>query len=256
MAGCSTSAVRRLKLTFAVSKRFRRLLLYGDDAERETPPAVKRLLIGYGGKTPTGLPMWRLVRAGSCRMLCQGRIHHFPRGVDMSIEDAASIRPDRIGGGVMLLPRYRDIDAQAWILQKWFPPSTWGTAIQWREHRAEDPDTPLFVQEFPHGGDYFMMAGPWRSIEEAGDLRAALRTYLRAMEARPKDGENYVRQMMAEEVNERAERLEKLEREIYRAEVEHMEVLKSVGADAQKIRNLLADQAGVKGHLGASEAWG
>lgn len=239
--------------------------MYGDDAELQTPPAIRRLLIDYGGRTATGLPMWRLVRAGDCRILCQGRIHHFPkgalgfgvRGADGEVlEEGATIRPDRIGGGIMLLPRYRGVPGHQWILQKWFPPSTWGNAVDWRANRAEDPDTPLFVQEFPANGDYFMMAGPWDTPEEAGDLRAALRTYLRALETRPKDGDNYIRQMMAEEVHERQERLEWLEREIERAQVEHAQMLQTVGSAAQRVRNLLADQAGVKGHLGASEAWG
>lgn len=230
--------------------------MYGDHAERKTPAEIRRLLLEYGGKTPTGLPMWRLVEAGDCRILCQGRMHHFPRGVDFSIERAAEIRPDSISGGVMLLPRYRDIPGHQWILQKWFPPSVWGSAADWRLHRAEDPDTPLFVQEFPANGDYFMLAGPWNSIEEAGDLRAALRTYLRSLLSRPKDAQNYVRQLMAEEVSERQERLEKLEKEIYRAEVEHRQMLTSVSSEAQRLRNLIAEQAGVDGHLSASEAWG
>lgn len=230
--------------------------MYGDDAERKAPPEIRRLLLSYGGKTPSGLPMWRMVQAGDCRILCQGRMHHFPKGVDFSIEDTASIRPDSITGGIMLLPRYRDIPGHEWILQKWFPPSVWGGAAEWRMARAEDPDTPLFVQEFPANGDYFMLAGPWNTVEEAGDLRAAICAYLRSLLNRPQDGQNYVRQMMAEEMHDRQDRLDRLEKEIYRAEVANREMLTSVSGDAQRLRNRIAEQAGVTAHLSASEAWG
>ncbi len=230
--------------------------MYGDDAERRTPPEIRRLLLDYGGKTPTGLPMWRLVQAGDCRILCQGRMHHFPKGVDFSIEEVASIRPDSITGGVMLLPRYRDIPPHQWILQKWFAPSIWGGAADWRMARGEEADTPLFVQEFPANGDYFMLAGPWNSIEEAGDLRAAICVYLRSILSRPKDGQNYVRQMMAEEMHGREERVARLEKEIFRAEVANRQMLTSISSDAQRMRNAIAEQAGVTAHLSASEAWG
>lgn len=223
---------------------------------RGVPMAVRRLLLEFGGKTPTGLPMWRMVRAGDCRILCQGRIHHFPRGVSMGF-DEGNVRPDRIQGGVFWMPRYRDITASHWILQKWFPPSTWGTAEQWREHRTtEERDLRLFVQEFPQGGDYFMLAGPWGSIEAAGDLRAPIREYLRMQMENPRDLEAYIRAETAAEVQERQQRLEASEREMVRAETELALMCKSTGLDAQRVRDGMAARAGVTGHFGASEAWG
>lgn len=230
--------------------------MYGDEAERKTPWRVRQLLQEYGGATPHGWPMWRLVQAGDCTILCQGRMHHFPRGIDYTIENAENIRPTRISGGRMLLPRYRDIDSESWILQKWFPPKLWGTAAEWRLHRTEDKDTPLLVQEFPENGDYFMMAGPWRTIDEAGDLHAAIHIYLLREAKKPRDAENHVRYLMAREHSERERRLEQLAREIDRAETELAITLKSVSADAQKVRDRIAAEAGIEGHLGASEAWG
>lgn len=230
--------------------------MYGDEAERKTPYRIKRLLLDYGGTTPSGLPMWRMVRAGDCLILCQGRMHHFPRGVDYSIEEAETIRPTRISGGRMLLPRYRDIDRDDWILQKWFPPRLWGTAVDWRQHRAEDKDTRLFIQEFPENGDYFMLAGPWRSIEEAGDLREAIHLYLTREQKKPRDAEQYVRFLMSQEHAGRERELENLAREIDRAETQMAMTLKSVSRDAQMVRDQIAREGSIEGHLGASEAWG
>lgn len=230
--------------------------MYADEAELATPYAVRRQLIEYGGRTPHGWPMWRLVRAGDCVILCQGRVHHFPRGVDYSIEHAERIRPTRISAGQSLMPRYRDIDREAWILQKWFPPKMWGTAIEWRQHRAEEVDTALFVQSFPENGDYFLLAGPWASIDEAGDITEAIALYLRREAAKPRDAENYIKCLMAREYAERERKLEQVAREIDRAETEMALTLKSVSADAQKVRDGIAAEAGIEGHLGASEAWG
>jgi len=223
--------------------------VYGDNAELKTPWAVRSMLREYGGLTPHGWPMWRLVRAGDCTILCQGTMHQWPR-------KGRASRPERITAGRMLQPRYRDIPRESWILQKWFPPKLWGTAAQWKEHRAEDIDTALFVQEFPVNGDYFMMAGPWATIEEAGDLRVAIHLYLMREAKKPRDAENYIRLLMSIEYSEREKRLLEAAREIDRAETELQATLKSVSGDAQRVRDRIAAQAGLEGHLGASEAWG
>ena len=226
--------------------------MYADHAEDRTPKNIRRLLVDFGGLTPTGLPMWRLVRAGDCRMLVQGTIHHIPKGVPLDIE-----RPiERIEGGQFSLRRYPQTDGRAWILQKWFPPSLWGTAEQWCGHRADAEDTPLFVQKFPSAGDYFFVAGPWETPEAAGDLRAAIRVYMRQMMENPRDLEACILTEMALEISDRERRTEQLEREIASAEAALNPMLKSVSRDAQQMRDKIAASAGLNGHFGASEAWG
>lgn len=226
--------------------------MYADYAEDRTPRPIRRLLLDFGGLTPTGLPMWRFVRAGDCRMLCQGTVHHFPKSADLDI----NVRPDRIQGGQFHLRRYPQTDGKAWILQKWFPPSYWGTAEEWTGHRAESDDTRLFVQAFPSAGDYFFVAGPWPTPEAAGDLRAAIRVYMRQMAENPQDVEAYILTEMALEVAERRQRMEQLEMEINAAEAALNPMLKSVSGDAQRLRDRVAADAGLSGHFGASEAWG
>lgn len=225
--------------------------MYGDEAERKTPVAVRRLLRDYGGLTPHGWPMWRLVRAGDCTIVCQGRVHHFPRGVKLDI----NVKPTRISGGVARMPRYADINPDWWILQKWFSPRVWGSPFEWLSHRSED-SLRMMVQEFPENGDYFMLAGPWPSVEAAGDLRQPITLFLRRELHKRRDAEGFVKQMMAQELHERQERFEWLEREITRAEASLNPILKSVGSGAQKVRDSIAARAGISGHLGASEAWG
>lgn len=230
--------------------------MYGDEAELKTPREIRTMLREYGGLTPHSWPMWRFVQAGDCTILCQGRMHHFARGVDLSLQDVENLRPTRITGGRMLMPRYRSIPRDSWILQKWFPPKIWGTAAEWKQHRSEDVDTALFVQEFPANGDYFLLAGPWRTVDEAGDLREAIHLYLLSEAKKPRDAENYIRFLMSQEYAEREQNLNELTREIDRAETELATTLKSVSADAQRVRDRIAAEAGIEGHLGASEAWG
>ena len=229
-----------------------------DEIERQAPLPVRRLLLDFGGVTPTGRPMWRLVRAGDCRILCRGRMHHFARGKDLDLvrDGPESVRPERIQGGEFLSPRYRDIAPTWWILQKWFPPRVWGTVEQWREHRSQEDGMRLFAQAFPESGDYLMLAGPWASPEEAGDLRAPIRQYLRVQLSSPKSLEAMVAEEMAEEVRERERQFEELARQITQAEVELAETWKSKSLDAQRVREQMAARAGVTGHFGASEAWG
>lgn len=222
--------------------------MYRDEAGRDTPRAIRKMLEEYGGQTPTGLPTWRLVRACDCRILCQGVMHHFPRGVEIDI----NTRPERIEGGQFLLPRYRDLNG--WILQRWFPPSTWGTAEQWQSHRAEAKDTPLFAASFPTSGDYFMLGGPWATVEEAGDLRAAIQLWLRAQRENPRDLEAHVKGELAQEQWERRRQVERFAREmtaVLRTDVES--VLKSASPAAQRYRDQMAAQAGVSGYMSAAE---
>ena len=226
--------------------------LYGDNAEQASPRAVRTLLRSFGGLTPTKVPMWRLVKAGDCRILCQGTMHHFPRGVDLDW----SMLPARIEGGRFLLPRYRDIAAHRWILQKWFPPWIWGSAADWKAHRAEDGNTPLFSQEFPAAGDYYMLAGPWETVDEAGDLRRPILEFMRRERLKSRNLETMVAAMMAEETEEHRQKLEWLEREIMRAELAMDPIWKSTGLAAQQVRNAASAAMGIEGHFGAGEAWG
>jgi hypothetical protein len=226
--------------------------MYGDYAEDATPRAIQRLLVDFGGLTPTGLPMWRFVRAGDCRVMVQGTIHHIPAGVQLD-PDA---QPERIQGGRFMLRRYPQHDGRKWILQKWFPPKYWGDAFEWQGHRADAEDTPLFAQSFPAAGDYFFIAGAWETPEQAGDLRASIRLYMRQMLENPVDVEACILAEMSMEVSERDRRLEELEREITLAEAALSPMLKSVSSDAQKMRDTFAADAGLSGHFGASEAWG
>jgi hypothetical protein len=198
--------------------------MYGDTADEATPREIRR----------------------------QGTMHHWPRGVDKDW----SMVPNRIEGGRFTLPRYRDIAKTDWILQKWFAAWMWGTREDWASHRAEDGVTPLFVQEYPAHGDYFLMAGPWSSLDQAGDVTLAVTAFLKRERAKSRNFESAVAAMMAEEKEERAGQLEWLEREIMRAEQAMDPVWKSTSTTAQKAREQAAAAVNLTGHFGAGEDWG
>lgn len=228
--------------------------MYEDRPEKDTPEAVRALLREYGGVTAHGWPIWRLVLAENCRMQCFGVMRHAPRVKDTSELDLRETAPERVEEGVFWLRRYPQ--TRGWILQRWFPPHVWGARQDWERQKAEDGVTRM-RGKFPAQGDYFLMAGPWRSIEMAGDLRLPIQALNRAARDNPTNFETYFRQQLREERREQQEQIERFETtlEIYRR-TEVLPILKSASPLAQRARNRVQQQIHLPSHLGASDAWG
>lgn len=227
--------------------------MYEDRPEKDTPPEIRQMLTEYGGKTAEGWPAWRLVLAQNCRMQCFGRMSHAPKVKDTSDLDLRELTPERTEEGSYWIPRYR---AKGWILQRWFPPHTWGTRQAWEQEKAHDGIHRL-RGKYPENGDYFLLAGPWNSIDEAGDLRACIQQWNRAQMSNPNNFEVYFRQEMRRERREQQEEFDRFETtlEIYR-KTEILPVLKGSSQAAQRVRNRIQQGLGQGKHLGACEAWG
>ncbi len=230
--------------------------MYEDRPERDTPPWIMEQLRVYGGESPNGQPIWRLVLAENCRIHCFGTLNHIQPGVIESISDTTrpnDIVPDRIEEGDFWVPRYRQ---QGWILQRWFPASTWGTRAQWEGERAKDGRTQLLAA-YPQCGDYMVMpCGPWRTLSEVPDLRAAIRSYTFQQESNPVNWDNHTKAMVAMEAYERQAEAEAFAEELevqYRMAVSP--VLRSSSKAAQRVRNQIAESVGGV-NLGSAEKWG
>jgi hypothetical protein len=102
-----------------------------------------------------------------------------------------------------------------------------------------------------------MPCGPWRTIIEAGDLKAAIRCYNVQQRRNPVSWQNHLQAMAVMEEQERQEAADRYADELT---AQHRlgpgAVLRSVSEAAQKVRNAIA--VGVAGgvNLGASEKWG
>jgi len=233
--------------------------MYEDRPEKDTPRWVLDELREYGGLSPDGQPIWRLVLAQNCRIHCFGALNHMPEGLKLSEmgddpQAKANIAPSRIEEGEHWIPRYH---IRGWILQRWFPASVWGTREQWEGEKAKDGRTRLLAA-YPQRGDYMMMpCGPWKTIAEVGDLKGAIRCYNVQQRNNPVNWENYLRSMTAFEEQERQQAADAYAEEIA---AQHRlglsSTLRSVSSAAQEFRNVVSKHTANGVNLGASEKWG
>jgi hypothetical protein len=228
--------------------------VYEDRPERDTPQHIIDELTEYGGLSPDGQPNWRLVLAQNCRIHCFGRQNHIANRPIHDDTRPTDVIPDRIEEGEFWILRYPKVTG--WILQRWFPPSTWGTKEFWESQRAQDGRTRMFAA-YPQRGDYKEMpVGPWKTIAEVGDLRSAIRCYNAQQRANAVNWKNYEEGWMALDALDRQQKADEFAEELeasYRMGVSPL--LRTVSGSAQEVRNLVAaNAAGV--NLGASEKWG
>jgi hypothetical protein len=231
--------------------------VYEDRPEKDTPESILAELREYGGESPCGQSIWRLVLAENCRVHCFGTRNHIAKGRAQAISDdpqaKANFLPDRIEDGEFWIPRY---NVKGWILQRWFPCHTWGTRQAWEGNKAKDGRTRVMAA-YPQSGAYMMMAGPWPTIAQAGDLKGAIRCYNLQQRRNPVHWPNHIQAMAVFEEQERQQRADAYAEELaaqHRLGVDH--ILRSVSTAAQSFRNVVAKHTAGGVNLGASEKWG
>jgi hypothetical protein len=232
--------------------------VYEDHPERDTPEEINQMLADYGGLSPHGDPIWRLVLARNCRLRCFGQLNFLPDGLD--IEDLpegskpTDVTPVRIEVGEHWVPRYQQ---DGWILERWFPASAWGPREKWEAEKDKDGRTRLLAAYPERGGYMAMPAGPWRTITEAGDLCAAIRCYNMQQRRNPVRWDLYMETQAAREGVERQKRADEYAEEIaalHRAS--YGPAMRTASKAAQEMRSAVAEQAAGGVNLGASEKWG
>jgi len=241
--------------------------MYEDRPEKDTPEWIQEELREYGGSSPSGKAIWRLVLAQNCRIRCFGSLNYISQDIEKLQDDVefnddqeAAVRetrllaPDRIEVGEHWIPRY---DVEGWILQRWFPASAWGTREKWEGERDKDGRTKLLAA-YPQSGDYMVMpCGPWRTIAEVGDLKAAIRCYNVQQRRNPVNFGNHMKALLAFEEQTRRDKTDAYAEEI---SAQHRlalaGTLRSVSTSAQRFRNVVAKHTVGGVNLGASEKWG
>lgn len=224
------------------------------NVELDAPSAIQKALAQHGGKVPgQQRPMWRLVLAQNCLIKASGILHELPTGEVSCFAISPDERrvyqkpADRIQSGTFELPKY---PCEGWVLEKWFPPSTWGTREEWVSHKSEDGST--IMGEYPSRGDYWMLAGPFERIPDLADLRQAIDMHRQTMATKPVDYANMLKQTILDQETAREQRRNKLEADLaYMRKNELVPVLKSGSLAAQRFRNKLNESIGDRTHLGA-----
>ena len=104
------------------------------DPTNDAPKSLQAAIARIGGKNPYGEPMWRVVLAQHCIARRGGILHDlgdgnqsvFAVGAKGKIVEAKIF--DSMTSGTLDLPKYDCADG--WIVERWFPASTWGTPEQ------------------------------------------------------------------------------------------------------------------------------
>jgi hypothetical protein len=224
------------------------------NVESDAPKAVQDALAKHGGNVPgQDRPMWRLVLAQNCLIVANGIMHELETGdvacFALGPDGKRYYRKphDRVTAGRVEIPKY---PCEGWVLEKWFPATTWGSPEEWKSHRSEDGST--IMGDYPSRGDYWMLAGPFEKVPELADLRQAIDMHRQAMQSQPTNYARVLQQTIFDEETKREQRREKLEADLaYMRKNELVPVLKSGSLEAQRFRNQLSESIGDRSHLGA-----
>jgi hypothetical protein len=231
--------------------------MFEDRPEKDTPDWLREELHEYGGEAPNGQSIWRMILAQNRRNHCFGTRNHIQKGTLATLGDNSrptDLVPDRIEEGEHWIPRYK---FHGWILERWFPASIWGTREKWEGEKAKDGRTRLLAA-YPQRGDYMMMpCGPWKTIQEAGDLKGYIRHYNIQRHKDPANWDNHLRAMTAFEEKERQDAADRYAEEVA---AQHRlglgSILRSASRSAQEFRNIVSKHTAGGVNLGASESWG
>lgn len=145
---------------------------------RFAPAAVSDFLFRFGGKTPYGTPMYRMVLAETVGQWEGGEWWDWPEhatmaergGLDYGATESGLVllgadpnKPERVVVECRVVERYPGIEG--WILERWIPPSAFGSKDTWEKMTLKSrPDIPL-LGPFPSEGAYDVCA-VWQ--EEVG----------------------------------------------------------------------------------------
>jgi len=219
------------------------------------PSDIEDYLTSIGGKTPFEEPIWRLVIAESVVWkVAGGKIwdHNLSiserGGIRFAGEGYAPHKPLRDETG-KLVERRRYPHLDGWILQRWFPPTSYSRA-QWFAPENCLPDGTPKLGPYPQFGDYEMVGGPVERIPPRSELHAFISSYYRTLESRSGSIEGRIREAVnAAEYERRREedRVRALTDEYMRDKCSY---LFSSSLEAGRIRTERAEKLGIKEHVG------
>lgn len=198
------------------------------DPLRDTPTEITEALTRWGGKNGYGRPAWRLILAENHLVQRAGLWTEYAEGTDtVQFESrehdiaysTRAISPDAVRIGVLWVPLY---PCRGWILERWFPPSAFGSKLQWESALSQDNETPM-MGPFPEEGDYFMPSGggPWPEVPPLESVREAIAGWENADHSNGMIDEAAVVRAMQRDIDE-ADEEEQRKYDAFLAEVTYM----------------------------------
>lgn len=202
-----------------------------------------------GGRTPFNEPMWRLVVASNIvwkvagGKVWQDDLSIAERGGQGNTNKPIRDESDR------LVDRRRYPHLQGWILQRWFPPSSYSKS-QWFAPENCLPDGTPKLGPFPQFGDYEMIAGPVQRIPSRSELHSFISSYYRGLESRSGSIEGRIHEAVNAAEYERRrdeQRVRALTEDYMRDKCSY---LFSSSLEAGRIRTERAEKLGIREHVG------
>jgi hypothetical protein len=133
--------------------------------------------------------------------------------------------------------------ASGWILEKWFPASSYGTQAEWYSYKAVDGFTPM-LGPYPECGDYEMVYGPWAKVPTTDTLQGLIARYSSGINGRRGSPESRAQEYLLrfEYEEQQAEEKRKVEYEAMMRD--HISPLRSGSLAASRWRQELAQRTG------------
>jgi len=229
------------------------------DPLRDTPQEIIDKLTRWGGKNDYGEPNWRIILAENHLVQRAGMWTEFEEDTEqVHFETVGNqvryttrqIAPDAIRTGVLWVPKY---PCTGWILERWFPPSAYGSKVQWESALSQDGVTPM-MGPFPERGGYFMLSGggPWPQIPLLEDIHQAIAQWENAPHCHGIVNEEDIARAMQKDIEEsdakEAAQYEAFLREVTYMRETHLEFIKGNPA-LSGFRNRLASSQGLTSHI-------
>lgn len=221
------------------------------------PESVREFLESYGGKTPFGEPMWRLVLASSVYWKIAGDFKIWDVSVPLTERGGIDMwnggkpfetRPLRVESGMVERRKYPHLES--WILQKWFPSSFYSKAIWEAPENAMFDGTPK-LGPWPQFGDYELMSGPFERAPGTDKLREEIAEYHNRIETAPASIEQRILLAMAAAQDEEEASEQRLNSKVDDYIKDRCSYITSSSLAAGRIRSEIAKKCGITEHVGA-----
>lgn len=154
---------------------------------------------------------------------------------------AAPIRTER---GMREIPLYPN---EGFILEKWHPAEHYGSPSEW--NRLTFDGMPA-AGPYPEYGDYEMFAGPTPYMPTIEQCKDAIRQNFRDVQTRPQSSKERVRLLLEKTELEKQKRDQAIRDNADAFRRDSGALMNRLSLGAGKVRQKLADRAGLKGHYG------
>ena len=175
---------------------------------------------------------------------CEKLAKQFNGQFEEVLRSKLSAAPISVVRGMMDVPLY---PYEGFILEKWHPVEHYGPPDEW--NRLTFDGMPA-AGPYPEFGDYELLAGPTPYMPTIEQLEEAIRHNFRDVQTRPRSSQERVRLLLerAEQATKAKDRAIRDKADAFRKDTGALMNRLSLGAG--RVRQELADRAGVKGHHG------